>query len=118
MDGTGAEDGPARTRSGALLDVGPLPGRPGIRASGEINVSTRFSWENAAHRTVPAAHGRVLRGAVPGVGFVDVAGVTALAVTALNLPVGGVVVERPPPQLPRVLDLFWPSLHRIEVAPR
>ena len=48
--------------------------------------------------------------------FVDVAGVTALAVTAMNLPEGTVVVENPPPQLPRVLELFWPGLDRIEVA--
>ncbi|CAM5393941.1 STAS domain-containing protein OS=Streptomyces tendae OX=1932 GN=GUR47_05475 PE=4 SV=1 [Streptomyces tendae] len=117
MDGTGAEDGPARTRSGALLDVGPLPGRPGIRASGEINVSTRLSWENALTE-LSRQHTDVSYVELSGVRFVDVAGVTALAVTALNLPVGRVVVERPPPQLPRVLDLFWPSLHRIEVAPR
>ncbi|MFF4398392.1 hypothetical protein [Streptomyces sp. NPDC001480] len=44
------------------------------------------------------------------------AGVTALAVTAMNLPEGRVVVENPPPQLPRVLEMFWPGLDRIEVA--
>ncbi|MDQ0577977.1 hypothetical protein [Streptomyces rishiriensis] len=42
------------------------------------------------------------------VAFVDVAGVTALAVTAMNLHDGRVVVENPPPQLPRV--------DRVEVA--
>jgi hypothetical protein len=26
------------------------------------------------------------------------------------------VVENPPPQLPRVLEMFWPGLDRIEVA--
>ncbi|MFD5216367.1 hypothetical protein ACFWMH_01625 [Streptomyces tendae] len=117
MDGTGATGGPPRIRSGALLDVGPLPGRPGIRASGEINVSTRLSWENALTE-LSRRHTDVSYVELSGVRFVDVAGVTALAVTAMNLPVGRVVVERPPPQLPMVLDLFWPSLHRIEVAPR
>ncbi|MFD5237132.1 STAS domain-containing protein [Streptomyces tendae] len=117
MDGTGATGGPPRIRSGALLDVGPLPGRPGIRASGEINVSTRLSWENALTE-LSRRHTDVSYVELSGVRFVDVAGVTALAVTAMNLPVGRVVVERPPPQLPRVLDLFWPPLHRIEVAPR
>ncbi|MGV9909581.1 STAS domain-containing protein [Streptomyces tendae] len=117
MDGTGATGGPPRIRSGALLDVGPLPGRPGIRASGEINVSTRRSWENALTE-LSRRHTDVSYVELSGVRFVDVAGVTALAVTAMNLPVGRVVVERPPPQLPRVLDLFWPTLHRIEVAPR
>ncbi|MEU1869882.1 anti-anti-sigma regulatory factor [Streptomyces ambofaciens] len=117
MDGTGAKGGPAHAGSGALLDVEPLPGRPGIRASGEINVSTRLSWENAL-TDLSRRHTDVSYVELSGVRFVDVAGVTALAVTALNLPVGRVVVERPPPQLPRVLELFWPSLHRIEVAPR
>ncbi|MFD6194110.1 STAS domain-containing protein [Streptomyces sp. NPDC060275] len=117
MDGTGATSGPARTRGGALLDVGPLPDRPGIRASGEINVSTRLSWENALTE-LSRRHTDVSYVELSGVRFVDVAGVAALAVTAMNLPVGRVVVERPPPQLPRVLDLFWPSLRRIEVAPR
>ncbi|MFF0584828.1 hypothetical protein ACFYWD_02480 [Streptomyces sp. NPDC003781] len=117
MDGTGATGGPARVRRGALLDVGPLSGRPGIRASGEINVSTRLSWENALTE-LSRRHTDVSYVELSQVRFVDVAGVTALAVTAMNLPAGRFVVERPPPHLPRVLDLFWPSLHRIEVAPR
>jgi hypothetical protein len=37
-------------------------------------------------------------------------------VDGLNLPDGRVVVENPPPQLPRVLEMFWPGLDRIEVA--
>ncbi|MFD5285988.1 hypothetical protein ACF1AU_35435 [Streptomyces rubrogriseus] len=117
MDGTGAAGDPARTGGGVLLDVGPLSGRPGIRASGEINVSTRLSWETALTE-LSRQHTDVSYVELSAVRFVDVAGVAALAVTAMNLPVGRVVVERPPPQLPRVLELFWPSLHRIEVAPR
>lgn len=50
--------------------------------------------------------------------FIDVAGVTALAVTAMDLNSGRLVIEAPPPQLPRVLELFWPDLDRIEVASR
>ncbi|WP_328564331.1 STAS domain-containing protein [Streptomyces coelicoflavus] len=114
MDGAG---GPARVRTGAVLDVGPLAGRPGIRVSGEIGVSTRLSWENALTE-LSRRHTDVSYVELSGVRFVDVAGVTALAVTAMNLPGGRVVVERPPPQLPRLLDLFWPSLRGIEVAPR
>jgi hypothetical protein len=34
----------------------------------------------------------------------------------MNLPDGRFVVENPPPQLPRVLEMFWPGLDRIEVA--
>ncbi|MFC5013678.1 MULTISPECIES: STAS domain-containing protein [Streptomyces] len=117
MDHAGAAGGPARTGSGGVLDVVPLSGRPGIRASGEIGVSTRLSWENALTE-LSRRHTDVSYVELSGVRFVDVAGVAALAVTAMNLPGGRVVVERPPPQLPRVLDLFWPSLRRIEVAPR
>ncbi|MFI0829631.1 hypothetical protein ACH4Q7_35090 [Streptomyces roseolus] len=50
--------------------------------------------------------------------FVDVAGVTALAVTAMELADGRFVIEAPPPQLSRVLGLFWPDLDRIEVTSR
>ncbi|MCX5041219.1 MULTISPECIES: STAS domain-containing protein [Streptomyces] len=114
MDGAG---GPARVRTGAVLDVGSLSGRPGIRAHGEIGVSTRLSWENALTE-LSRRHSEVSYVELSGVRFVDVAGVTALAVTAINLPGGRMVVERPPPQLPRLLDLFWPSLRRIEVTPR
>ncbi|OWA23008.1 hypothetical protein B9W64_01215 [Streptomyces sp. CS159] len=97
--------------------MGPLAGRPGIRARGEIGVSTRLSWENALTE-LSRRHSEVSYVELSGVRFVDVAGVTALAVTAMNLPEGRMVVERPPPQLPRLLDLFWPSLRRIEVTPR
>ncbi|MEV6881610.1 STAS domain-containing protein [Streptomyces sp. NPDC051135] len=117
MDRTGATGGPASVGSGAVLDVGPLPGRPGIRASGEIGVSTRRSWESALTE-LSRRHTDVSYVELSGVRFVDVAGVTALAVTAMNLPAGRFVVERPPPQLARVLNLFWPSLQRIEVEPR
>ncbi|GAA3968855.1 STAS domain-containing protein [Streptomyces marokkonensis] len=117
MDATGPTGGPPRLRSGAVLEVGPLSGRPGIRASGEISVTTRASWEKALTE-LSRRHAEVSYVELSGVRFVDVAGVTALAVTAMNLPGGRVVVEQPPPQLPRVLELFWPSLHRIEVAPR
>ncbi|MFI8946431.1 STAS domain-containing protein [Streptomyces sp. NPDC053750] len=117
MDATGPGGVPGRLRSGAVLEVGPLSGRPGIRASGEIGVTTRRSWEHALTE-LSRQHTDVSYVELSGVRFVDVAGVTALAVTAMNLSGGRVVVEQPPPQLPRVLELFWPSLRRIEVTPR
>ncbi|MEU4546428.1 STAS domain-containing protein [Nonomuraea dietziae] len=94
-----------------------LSGRPGIRASGEITVVTRPSWEKALSE-LARNHAGVSYVELSDVGFVDVAGVTALAITAMNLSGGRVVVEHPPPQVPRVLEMFWPNLHRIEVAPR
>lgn len=101
----------------AALEVSSLSGRPGIRASGEITVVTRPSWEEALSE-LARNHAGVSYVELSDVGFVDVAGVTALAITAMNLPDGRVVVEHPPPHLPRVLEMFWPNLHQIEVAPR
>ncbi len=101
----------------AALEVSPLAGRAGICVSGDISVVTRSSWE-AALAELARRHTDVSYVELSGVGFVDVAGVSALAVTAMNLPGGRFVVEHPPPQVPRVLELFWPALRGIEVAPR
>ncbi|MEV0585674.1 STAS domain-containing protein [Nonomuraea sp. NPDC050310] len=101
----------------SVLEVSQLVGRAGIRASGEISVVTRPSWERALAE-LARGHRDVSYVELSAVEFVDVAGVTALAITALNLPDGRVVVEHPPPQLPRVLDLLWPGQLRIEVAGR
>ncbi|MEV6960223.1 STAS domain-containing protein [Streptomyces sp. NPDC051207] len=101
----------------AALEVSPLPGRSGIRACGEISVLTRPSWEQALSE-LARRHADVSYVELSDVVFVDVAGVTALAVTAMNLPDGKVVIEHPPPQLTRVLQMFWPGQRRIEVAPR
>ncbi|MFE7647987.1 STAS domain-containing protein [Streptomyces phaeoluteigriseus] len=108
---------PAPAHDGAVLEVSPLSDRAGIRVSGEIVVTTRPSWEDALAE-LARRHADVSYVELSRVGFVDVAGVSALAVTAMNLPGGRVVVECPPPQLSRVLALFWPALSGIEVAPR
>ncbi|MFD9436567.1 STAS domain-containing protein [Streptomyces sp. NPDC060002] len=111
------DDGCGLVHGAAVLEVGPLSGRPGIRARGEISEVTRSPWE-AALAGLARQHADVSYVELSEVAFVDVAGVAALAVTALGLPGGRVVVEHPPPQVPRVLSLFWPGLGRIEVAPR
>ncbi|MFF9061251.1 STAS domain-containing protein [Streptomyces sp. NPDC014882] len=117
MDGTRDQGKAAPPHGGSVLEVIPLSGRAGIRVSGEIGAATRGSWEGAL-ADLARRHADVSYVELSRVGFVDVAGVSALAVTAMNLPGGRVVVECPPPQLPRVLALFWPSMHGIEVAPR
>lgn len=117
MDGARGIGEPASRNGGAVLEVSPLSGRAGIRVSGEISAVTRPAWEDALAE-LARRHTHVSYVELSQVGFVDVAGVSALAVTAMNLPRGRVVVEHPPPQLPRVMELFWPSLRRIEVAPR
>ncbi|MFF6914357.1 STAS domain-containing protein [Streptomyces sp. NPDC012466] len=116
MDAPHVVRGPTPAESGrAALEVSPLPGRSGLRARGEISALTRPSWEQALSELV-RRHADVSYVELSDVAFVDVAGVTALAVTAMNLPDGRVVVENPPPQLPRVLEMFWPGLDQIEVA--
>jgi anti-anti-sigma factor len=106
---------PAPVPERAALEVSPLPSRSGIRARGEISALTRPSWEQALSE-LAQQHAGVSYVELSDVAFVDVAGVTALALIAMNLPDGRVVVENPPPQLPRVLEMFWPGLDRIEVA--
>ncbi|MFJ8133275.1 STAS domain-containing protein [Streptomyces hydrogenans] len=100
-----------------VLEVSPLSDRPGIRVCGEISEVTRPSWERALTE-LSRRHQNVSYVELSEVAFVDVAGVTALAVTAMDLPDGRFVIEAPPPQLPRVLELFWPDLDRIEVTSR
>ncbi|HSA53508.1 MAG TPA: STAS domain-containing protein [Yinghuangia sp.] len=116
MDLPHGREGSGPIYGSAVLEVTLLSDRRGIRASGEINAATRTAWQQAL-RTMAGQHEDVSFIDLSGVGFVDVAGVAALAVTALTLPGGRVVVEHPPPQLPRVLDMFWPEMRRIEVAP-
>ncbi|AIS02185.1 STAS domain-containing protein [Streptomyces glaucescens] len=113
----GGGEQPPASPGRAALEVSPLPGRCGIRARGEISETTRAHWEEALSR-LAGQHTGVSYLELSDVAFVDVAGVTALAVTAMGLPVGRVVVEHPPPHLPRVLEMFWPSLPQIEVTPR
>ncbi|WP_170109995.1 STAS domain-containing protein [Streptomyces phaeoluteigriseus] len=108
---------PAPTHDGAVLEIRPLPGLPGIRAAGEINVSTRSSWEQAL-RHLASAHTDVSFVELSDLMFIDVGGATALAVTAQQLGNGRIVVDRPPRELERILDMFWPGLSTIEVAGR
>ncbi|RBQ13824.1 hypothetical protein DP939_44100 [Spongiactinospora rosea] len=99
------------------LEVSLLPGRSGIGARGAISPATRRRWEQAL-AVLARQHADVSYLELSQVGFVDVAGVRAVALTAMNLPGGRIVVERPPPQVPRVLQMFWPDLREIEVVPR
>ncbi|MEI5522807.1 hypothetical protein WB401_06390 [Streptomyces brasiliscabiei] len=104
-------------RGGAVLEVLALSGRPGIRAAGEINVITRSGWERGLEE-LASAHTGVSFVELSAVRSIDVGGAAALAVTAQHLGTGRIVVDRPPPELPRILGLFWPGLTTIEVAGR
>ncbi|MEU6368662.1 STAS domain-containing protein [Streptomyces sp. NPDC046931] len=108
----------APPRHGARLEAHPLPERPGVRVVGEVTLDTRRAWQEALgllaqHGGTPPLHVELSE-----VAFIDVAGVTDLVKAAQSLPEGQcLVVHRPPPQMARVLDIFWPGLGRIEVAP-
>ncbi|MFI7503983.1 STAS domain-containing protein [Streptomyces sp. NPDC049687] len=108
---------PAPSRRGAALEIRSLSGRPGIRAAGEIDVITRSSWTQALEG-LASVHTDVSFVELSGLTFIDVGGTAALAVTAQQLGTGRIVVERPPPELGRMLALFWPGLSTIEVAGR
>ncbi|SPF06280.1 STAS domain-containing protein [Streptomyces sp. MA5143a] len=119
MDAADGEDGrvPAARPGDAALEIRSLSGRPGIRAAGEINVITRPSWEQALKK-VASTHGDVSHVELSGLMSIDVGGAAVLALTAQRLTAGRIVVHRPPPELTRILDLFWPGLAAIEVAER
>ncbi|MCX4767322.1 STAS domain-containing protein [Streptomyces sp. NBC_01275] len=96
----------------------PLAGRTGWRAAGEITVITCPAWEQALER-LSRLDEAVCHLELSSVSFVDVAGASALAATAQELPRGRrIVLDRPPATLRRLLDMFWPDLTAIEVAPR
>ncbi|QFR02300.1 hypothetical protein F9278_00940 [Streptomyces phaeolivaceus] len=105
------------SRGGAALEIRSLAGRPGIRAAGEINVSTRSCWEQGLEE-LASAHTDVSFVELSDLRAIDVGGAAALAVTAQHLGAGRIVVDSPPPELPRILGMFWPGLSTIEVAGR
>ncbi|WP_371573128.1 STAS domain-containing protein [Streptomyces sp. NBC_01314] len=107
----------ASSRDGAVLEIRSLPGRPGIRAAGEINVFTRSFWEQGLE-DLASVHTDVSFVELSDLRFIDVGGAAALAITAQQLVGGRIVVDRPPPELERILHLFWPGLATIEVAGR
>ncbi|MFF4957638.1 STAS domain-containing protein [Streptomyces sp. NPDC001222] len=107
----------APPRDGARLEAHPLPARPGVRVVGEVTLDTRSGWREALGLLM-RQEGTPLHMELSELAFIDVAGVTDLVTAARSLPEGRhLVVHRPPPQLTRVLDIFWPGTGGIEVAP-
>jgi anti-anti-sigma factor len=87
-----------------VLTVERLPGRAGLRVSGEVDVSTSDEWAQvlAALRTTDAP-GRL---DLSGLSFIDVRGVASLVETARRLP-SGLSLYRPPTCLRRTLEVVW-----------
>ncbi|MEV6026030.1 STAS domain-containing protein [Streptomyces sp. NPDC052036] len=98
------------------LEAHPLPGRPGVRVVGEVTLDTRRVWREALGLLM-RQEGTPLHMELSELAFIDVAGVTDLVTAARSRPEAHIVVHRPPPQLTRVLDIFWPGTDGIEVAP-
>jgi anti-anti-sigma regulatory factor len=100
----------------ALLTVHALQDRAGVRAVGEISLTTLTTWERMLEQ-IPRQPSGAFFLDLTAVSFMDVAGASALAVTAQNLDAGRrIVVGRPPFELERVMDLFWPGLPTIEMV--
>ncbi|EFL31907.1 anti sigma factor [Streptomyces viridochromogenes DSM 40736] len=98
------------------LAVFPLAGRSGVRAAGEVGLTTRAIWEGVLEEAV-REDDDVYYLELSDVTFVDVAGAGALADAARRLTDGRrFVVRRPPPALRRTLDLLWPGQAGIEVT--
>ncbi|MFI0508555.1 ABC-type transporter Mla MlaB component [Streptomyces canus] len=104
--------------SAGALSVLPLTNRPGWQAAGEVGLLTRPAWEQTLCELARSDE-ETCHLELSAVTFVDVAGVSALARTAQDLPQGRrIVLEEPPATLRRVLDLFWPDLLTVEVMGR
>ncbi|MEU1017906.1 STAS domain-containing protein [Streptomyces sp. NPDC005900] len=102
--------------SGERLHIRPLPDRAGLEVAGEVCLPTRPAWEQALERAARRQRGPY-HFDLSALTFIDMAGATALAMTAQGLHGGQrLVLESPPPALSRLLELFWPDLSAIEVA--
>lgn len=98
------------------LAVFPLTGGRGVRAAGEVGLTTRAIWEGVLEQAVREGED-VYHLELSDVTFVDVAGAGALAAAAGRLRDGRrFVVCRPPAALRRTLDLLWPDQEGIEVT--
>ncbi|GGX09411.1 STAS domain-containing protein [Streptomyces chryseus] len=118
MDNPGETDAfsASSARSTGALRMHPLADRPGWQAVGEISLITRPAWEQTLHQ-LALSDEEACHLELSAITFVDMAGVSALAVAAQGLPEGRrIVLEEPPAALRRVLDMFWPDLTAVEVV--
>lgn len=102
--------------AGKRLHLCPLADRAGLAVAGEVCLPTHMVWEQALERVAQRHYGSY-HFDLSALTFIDMAGATALALTAQGL--NGeqrLVLESPPPALSRLLELFWPNLPAIEVA--
>ncbi|MEU1040657.1 STAS domain-containing protein [Streptomyces sp. NPDC005551] len=114
-DGSGTAPD-SRQLGAAILHSYALVERPGIRMVGEISPPTRPVWRKALGQLASQSD-HVCFLELSAITFVDVAGAAELARTAQSLQgKRRLVLEQPPPELERILQMFWPDLLKIEVA--
>ncbi|MGW7052308.1 STAS domain-containing protein [Streptomyces sp. NPDC054887] len=83
---------------------------------GEISLTTRPAWKQALHQ-LALSDEEACHLELSAITFVDIAGVSALAVAAQSLPEGRrIVLEEPPAALRRMMDMFWPDLPTVEMV--
>ncbi|MFD5566416.1 STAS domain-containing protein [Streptomyces cadmiisoli] len=115
--GRRAPSGSEGTAAG--LTAAPLAGPRGVRAAGEVGLTTRDVWDHVLDQLdrIVREGEEVCHLELSAVTFVDVAGAGALAEAARRLPDGHrIVLHGPPSALCRTLELFWPDLPAIEVS--
>jgi len=88
-----------------------------LSVAGTLDATTSARLENALRPLL--ATGTDVHLDLSRLIFADVSGATVLATSAQRLPDGRrLVLERPPRQLRRIIDLFWPELPCIQVVTR
>ncbi|WP_159930613.1 STAS domain-containing protein [Nocardia sputi] len=87
----------------------------GLRCAGAVDFTTRDDWRSALAELATGDHDVHLD--LSELTFIDAYGTSILVETATRSPQARrIVVHRPPAMMLRVLGVFWPSLHTIEVV--
>src|SRR5688572_33304595 len=99
----------------AGLTIDSLADGRRLSVAGTLDLTTSSLMESSLRRLLTTGHDVHLD--LSGLIFADVSGATVLATSAQRMPPGRrLVLERPPPQLRRMIELFWPDLRCIEVV--
>ncbi|MBF6340931.1 STAS domain-containing protein [Nocardia abscessus] len=90
-------------------------GPSGLRCAGAVDFTTRDAWRTVLAELV--AVDRDVHLDLSELTFIDVNGTSILVEVASDPPQARrIVLHRPPPMMLRILEVFWPFLHTIEVV--
>ncbi|MGK8522845.1 STAS domain-containing protein [Nocardia asteroides] len=88
---------------------------PGLRCAGMVDLTTREAWRSALAELATWDHDVHLD--LSELTFIDAYGTSILVAATTRSPQARrIVLHRPPAAILRVLGVFWPSLHTIEVV--